>query len=83
MACYIVKTQKKKYVINYFCNWQYTWSSAKPLRQLSEKYVNFIFAFILRKHFGVHYDASKGIPLNGSWCVEDTLESYQKYQMAF
>ena len=50
---------------------------------MSEKYVNFIFAFILRKHFGVHYDASKGIPLNGSWCVEDTLESYQKYQMAF
>ena len=76
---YSENAKKLAYVINYFCNWQETWSSAKLSWQLSEKYVNFIFAFIQRKHFGVHYDPSKGIPLNGSWCVEDTVESYQFY----
>ena len=29
-----------------------------------KKYVNFIFVFIQRKHFGVPYDASKVIPHN-------------------
>ena len=47
------------------------------------KKVNFILAFVQRKHLGVPFDASKGIPHKGGWCVEDTVESYQKYQMAF
>ena len=50
------------------------------------KSVKLIFALmqIQRKHYSVPYDALKGIYLqNGGWCVEDTIESYQKYQMAF
>ena len=38
---------------------------------------------IQKKQFVVPYDAFKGIPQNVVWCVEDTVESYQKYQMAF
>ena len=54
-----------------------------PLDNSLEK-AKFILAFIRiqRKHFfwgrGGPYDA-----FNEGWCVEDTIESYQKYQMAF
>ena len=37
---------------------------------------------IQRKHVWVPYYTFKGIPPNGSWCIDDTVESYQKYQMA-
>ena len=33
--------------------------------------------------FGVPYDAFKGKKHNGCWCLEDTVEPYQKHQMEF
>ena len=44
-----MKTQKKpKYVFNYFCNWQDTWSSPKPFLAIFLKNRSTLFSSLFK-----------------------------------